>query len=377
MDKKIFEWNELKNKIAVVVGTRPGIIKFSPIIKALKKHKVNYFVVHSGQHYSYSMDRKFFEDLGLPEPRYKIDAVKKYKFHGGQTAKMLMGLEKIFIKERPKIVIVGGDANTNLAGALAARKLGIKVAHIEAGLRSDDWRMPEEHNRVMIDHISDYLFPPTSEARTNLIKDNVKGKIIVTGNTIVDAVYQNLEIAQKKSNILNKLSISANKYFLLTLHREENVDSKNIFTSIINAIRAVNEEFPYPIIFPVHPRTKKRIKDFKLLAKIRSIKKLRLIAPLGYLDFLLLLSNTRIVMADSGGVQEEACILHVPCVTLRENTERPETVRVRANLVAGTDKGKVLDAVRTMMRRKAKWRNPFGDGKAGERIVKVCLKEIS
>jgi len=201
LQMKILFKEELQDKICVIVGTRPGIIMFSSLIRKLKKQNINFFVIHAGQHYSYNMDKKFFEDLNLPEPEYKLNDVKNCKFHGEQTARMLEGIEKILLKEKPKIVLVGGDANCNLAGALAARKLHIKVGHVEAGERSYDWRMPEEHNRRMIDHISEYLFCTNEKSRQNLLKENVLGKIFVTGNPIVDAAYQNKEIAKKKNQI--------------------------------------------------------------------------------------------------------------------------------------------------------------------------------
>jgi len=368
---KFLKKEELTDSIAVVVGTRPGIIKFSPVIRALEKQKCNYFIAHTRQHYSYNMDKTFFEDLELPEPKYRIDVTKKAKLHGAQTAEMLKALEQAFLKEKPGVVIVGGDANTNLAGALAARKLGIEVAHMEAGLRSDDWRMPEEHNRVMIDHISEYLFAPTEEAKENLIRDNVKGKIFVVGNTIVDAVYQNIEMAKRKSQILNKLKLKKDEYFVLTLHREENVDDKETLVNILKGIKQTAEKFKMPIIFPIHPRTKKRIKEFDLREKLKSIPYLKVIKPIGYLDFLLLLSNARLVLTDSGGIQEETCILKVPCVTLRESTERSETVKAGSNTVAGTKPEGIVTGVERMLSIEKNWENPFGDGKAGERIVKI------
>ena len=377
MTIKVLKETELTNRIAIVVGTRPGIIKLSPVIRALEKKGVNYFIVHTGQHYSYNMDRQFFEELELPEPKCKNETVKKATLHGEQTAEMIKGLEKAFLEARPRIVVVGGDANTNLAGALAARKLGLRVAHVEAGLRSDDWRMPEEHNRVMIDHISEYLFPPTERAKQNLIDDNVKGEIELTGNTIVDAVHQNLKLASRKSEILDILSLSPGGYFLVTSHREENVDSKAILEGIIESLHMIHNQYNLPIIFPIHPRTRKRLQEFGLEKKAESIKGLRLIEPLGYLDFLLLLSKTKLVLTDSGGIQEEACILRVPCVTLRESTERPETVDVGANLVAGTTPPRVVSAVEQMLRMEKDWENPFGDGRAGERIASFLVTRLS
>ena len=273
------------------------------------------------------------------------------------------------MKTNPEVVLVCGDANTNLAAALAARKLHIIVGHVESGLRSNDWRMPEEHNRVIMDHICELLFAPTPQAAENLRKDNVRGKIVVTGNTIVDGVEQNIKIAKKKSNILTELRLREKDYFLLTTHREENVDDAKILSDIIDSAYAVTCAFSKEIIFPIHPRTKKRIKEFGLTDKLYYTKGIRVIEPIGYLDFLVLLEQSSLVLTDSGGIQEEACILKIPCVTLRENTERPETVAVGANRIAGTKPEKVVSTVKEMINVKPDWDNPFGDGKAAKRII--------
>jgi len=359
----------LENKISVLVGTRPGIVKMSPIVRALRSAGAKFFLIHSGQHYSLNMDAIFFDELGLARPEHRADT-KEESLPGEQTADMLKGIEKVLLKERPTMILVGGDANTNLAGALAARKLHIKVGHMEAGLRSHDWRMPEEHNRIMIDHISEYLFTPTESAKENLIKDNVPGKIFVTGNTIVDAVNQNLELASGKSNILERLSLSANSYFLVTCHREENVDHRDKLKSVLESLQLISQKYDHEIIFPVHPRTQKRLNEFSL-----ALPSVRLIEPVGYLDFLKLEANARLILTDSGGIQEEACIMQVPCVTLRESTERPEAVEVGANIVAGLEPQDVLGAVEQMVNKNREWINPFGDGRAGERIARICLEE--
>ncbi len=373
---KVLKEEELKNRVGLFVGTRPGIIKFSPLMRELQKRGSDFFIIHTGQHYSYDMDKIFFDELGLPEPKYKFLDVARSKSHGGQTAKMLSHSEKALLKEKPKVVLVCGDANTNLAGALAARKLHIKVGHVESGLRSDDWRMPEEHNRVMIDHISELLFAPTEETKRNLIEDNVKGRIFVTGNTIVDAVTQNLDIARQKSDVLNRLGLVSKKYLLLTLHREENVDFKENLEKILEGIKRVSKNFDYPIIFPSHPRTTKNLKYFKLDSLVSRIDKLRLIEPQGYLDFLMLLGNTTLVLTDSGGIQEESCILKVPCVTLRQSTERPETVEVGANYVAGIEPENILNGVRTMLNKPANWKNPFGTNPS-KKIIDIVEETLS
>jgi len=374
---KFIPKEKIKNKICVVVGTRPGIIKMSPIIRELHLKKIPYFILHTGQHYSPNMSQNFFEDLELPQPKYYLETVKNFTTHASQTAEMMRGCEEIFLKEKPKIVVVGGDANTNLSGAIAARKLGLIVAHVEAGLRSYDWRMPEEHNRVMIDHISEILFPPSEKAKDNLLKENVRGKIFVVGNTIVDATFQNLEIAKKKAKIINKLGLKQNNYFVLTLHREENVDDRFTLVNILEGIKQTAEKFKMPIIFPIHPRTKKRIKEFSLQKKLDSIADFKVIEPVGYLDFLSLLSNARLVLTDSGGVQEESCILKVPCVTLRENTERPETIKVGSNIIAGTNSEQILKSVEKMLFVNRDWINPFGDGTAGKKITNILIKAFN
>ena len=373
---KILSSNELQNKICLIIGTRPGIVMFSPIIRELSNRKITFFVIHAGQHYSYNMDKKFFEDLNLPEPEYKLNDVKNCKFHGEQTARMLEGIEKILFKEKPKIVLVGGDANCNLAGALAARKLHIKVGHVEAGERSYDWRMPEEHNRRMIDHISEYSFVTNEKSKQNLLKENVLGKIFITGNPIVDAAYQNREIAKEKSDILKQWNLKEKDYFILTTHREENVDSKENLQNIILGMKNVCGKFGKKIIFLAHPRTQKRIEQFGLTGLINSIPIFIVKDAVGYLDFINLLSHVLLVFTDSGGVQQEACIFKIPCVTLRKNTEWTETIELGANILAGTNPEKILEAARKMLAIERNWANPFGDGKAAERIVEIVSNKL-
>lgn len=378
MKLKILRKEELNKSIAIVLGTRPGIIKFAPIIRRLEKRHIDYFIIHTGQHYSYNMDRKFFEELELPTPKYTNNRISKCKFHGEQTAEMLKSIEKALLKEKPSVVIVGGDANTNLAGALATRKLGITLVHLEAGLRSNEWNMPEEHNRVMIDHISDILLCPTEVARENLVKENIKGKIFLTGNPIVDSIMDHLQLAEKKSNILKKIKIIPKNYFLLTFHREENVDVKEKVQSFSECIQRLRTEYPWPIIFPIHPRTMARFQYFGIYDNLKKNKGLRLIKPVGYLDFLKLLSNALLVLTDSGGIQEEACILNIPCVTLRENTERPETVKIGANIIASTEPERVIKAVNHFLYglHKSHWKQPFGENCA-KKIVDILEKILN
>ena len=353
--------------ISIILGTRPEIIKMSPVIRECEERGIDYFILHTGQHYSHEMDRVFFEELELPQPKYNLDVGSGT--HAEQTGKIMIGVEKVLMIEKPDIVLVQGDTNTVLAGALAATKLHIKVGHVEAGLRSYDKRMPEEINRVLADHISDYLFAPTEKAKQNLLREGVsKNKIFVTGNTIVDAVHQNLEIAERKVNVLKDLGLKPKEYFLVTAHRQENVDVKERLKGILKGLELIHEDLSMPVVFPVHPRTQRRIKEFGF-----SLDGVEVIDPLGFLEFLLLEANARLVLTDSGGVQEETCILGVPCVTLRDNTERPETLEVGSNVLVGTKPERISEGVRTMLNRENNWRNPFGDGKAGERIVEILV----
>lgn len=355
-------------KVSIILGTRPEIIKMSPVIRELEKKNLDYFILHTGQHYSYDLDKIFFSELELSEATYNLDIGSGS--HAEETGKMLMGIEESLREEKPDIVLVEGDTNTVLAGALAASKLCITVGHVEAGLRSYDRNMSEEINRVLTDHVSDYLFAPTEKAMENLLKEGIsKDKIFVTGNTLVDAIHQNLKIAERKADVLKKLNLSSKEYFLVTAHRQENVDNKIRLKGILDGLGMVYDKFKLPIIYPVHPRTIKRIKEFEL----KALNGIELIRPLGFLEFLQLETNAKLVLTDSGGVQEETCILKVPCVTLRENTERPETLEVGGNVLAGTNQTRIWDSVRVMLSKQKNWENPFGDGKTGERIIDIIL----
>ena len=357
-------------KISIILGTRPEIIKMSPIIRECERQKINYFVLHTGQHYSYSMDKVFFEELDLPEVKYNLDIGSET--HGKQTGKMLIEIEKVLMKERPDVVLIEGDTNTVLAGALAASKLGIQIGHVEAGLRSYDRTMPEETNRILADHCSDYLFAPTNIAKMNLLREGIsEDKIYVIGNTIVDAVQQNLGIGKKKVDVLKKLNLKPRNYFLVTSHRQENVDDPMRLKGILDGLKDVYSSYHLPVIYPIHPRAKKMINEFGF--KIPT--GIKLIEPLGFLKFLQLEANAKLVFTDSGGVQEETCILKVPCVTLRENTERPETLEVGSNILAGSNKEKIMEHVSIMLHKKRNWRNPFGNGKAGRKIVDLLMSE--
>lgn len=348
-------------KVCFILGTRPEIIKLSPVIRQCVDQKIDHFIIHSNQHYSQNMDNVFFRELELEPPKYNLNVGSG--LHGEMTGKILTGVEKILIKENPDWVLVQGDTNTVMAGALAASKLHIKTGHIEAGLRSFDRTMPEEINRIVTDHISDALFCPTPKQADILLHEGIdKSKIFVTGNTIVDAVFQNLKLIKK--------NINQQKYFLLTTHRPSNVDSKANLTELLDAITDVSIKYNYPVFFPIHPRTKKQIEIFNIKINENYIK---LMEPVGYLEMLALEKNAQLIFTDSGGIQEEACILQVPSLTLRDNTERPETVDVGATILVGHNKQKILSSVETMLNTPRTWQNPFGDGKARKKIINLLF----
>jgi len=365
-------------KTLVVFGTRPEIIKLSPVIRALEKSKVDFAVVHTNQHYDKNMDEIFLKELNLPKAKYNLGIGSGT--HGNMTGRMLIQIEEIFTKEKPDMLIVQGDTNTVLAVALAATKMHIPIAHVEAGLRSYT-KIPEETNRVLTDRISDFLFAPTEKQLKILKSEGIdKKKIFVVGNTIVDAVIQNAKLAEKFSKIntnnnalkrqnstLSKHQLEPKKFILLTTHREENVDKKEILENILAATSFIAENHNLKVIFPIHPRTKKNIEKFEIILP----KNIKTIDPVGYLEMLSFMKNARVIMTDSGGIQEEACILKVPCVTLREKTERPETVDVGGNVIAGTNYKKIIAETEKMLQKKIKWSNPFGDGKTGEKIVEI------
>lgn len=358
-------------KIAIILGTRPEIIKMSPIIKECKKRKINFFVLHSNQHYSANLDKIFFNELRLPNPKYNLNIGSGT--HGQQISKMLLDMETVLSKEHPDIVLVQGDTNTALAGALSAAKLNIKVAHIEAGLRSYFREMPEELNRTIADHCSDFLFAPTQESKNNLLKEGISdNRVFIVGNTIVDSVIDSMKSLYKKSKIIDKLQLKKDKYFLLTLHRQENVDNEKRIKNIFNGAELVHKKFNMDIICPLHPRTKKMISQLG----VNIGNYMKMIEPLGYFDFINLEKNARLIFTDSGGVQEEACIFGVPCITLRDNTERPETLKIKSNVLAGANPNKILKCTKLMLESDG-WKNPFGNGKSAEKIINVICKKIA
>lgn len=355
-------------KIGIVVGTRPEIIKMAPVIRECKNRNIPYFIIHSNQHYSEEMDSIFFKELELPKPHYNLGVGSG--LHSNQTGNILIKMEPILVDEKPDIVLVQGDTNTVLAGALAASKLGIKVGHIEAGLRSYDRSMPEETNRIMTDHISDYLFAVGPNQRAILQKEGIeKEKIHTVGNTVSDSLFQHLEISATKSDILNQLNLESKKYFLVTAHRASNVDIPANLLELLELFNQLHKKYNQKIVWPIHPRTQSKLKEFN----IDIPNYLKLLPPIGYLDFIQLQKHAQLILTDSGGIQEEACLLGVPCITLRENTERPESIEVGANVLVGRNAKKAIAAADKWLSAKEKltWDNPFGDGHVAEYILDI------
>jgi UDP-N-acetylglucosamine 2-epimerase (non-hydrolysing) len=350
--------------ICLVGGTRPELIKLLPVLDELRRKRLDFFVIHTGQHYSRELSQIFFEELGIPEPEYNLKVGSGT--HAEQTAESLKGIESVLLKEKPEFLLMEGDTNSALAGALAAAKLDIFVGHIEAGLRSWERDLPEELNRTLIDHCSDLLFAPTTNAKNNLIHEGIADeKIWVTGNTIIDAV-QRFKKQSLKKGTHKKLGFEKNRYFLITLHRSYLIDKPNVFKEVLRGVKLAVQKFGFQAIFPVHPRSEKILRKLKM-----DLAGITVIPPLGYLDFLELEQNAALIFTDSGGIQEEACYLRVPVVTLRKATERPESVDVGANMVSGWDAKNILRCTDEMMKSKRDWVNPFGDGKAGKKIVEV------
>jgi UDP-N-acetylglucosamine 2-epimerase (non-hydrolysing) len=347
-------------KIASVVGVRPQFVKASVVSRELRKSNKE-CLIHTGQHYDYEMNKIFFEELGIPEPDYYLGVGSGS--HGQQTGEMLRKLEEVLMVEKPDLVLTYGDTNSTLAGALAASKLGIKNAHIESGLRSFDKSMPEEINRILTDHCSDILFCPTQNAVNNLEEEGITKNVYLTGDVMVDSLLLNKEIAEAKSSLLNDLNLKTRDYIVVTIHRASNTDNFENLRNIIEALRELNEN----IIFPIHPRTEKLLKNYNLYDSLPS--SVTLVKPLGFLDFIKLMNHAKMILTDSGGVQKEAYILKVPCVTLRENTEWIETIKDGWNVLVGSNKEKIIKTVNGFMPSVQEHCNRFGDGSASNRIA--------
>ncbi len=353
-------------RIVTIIGTRPEIIKMAPVVKALDTLSHDHILVHSGQHYDLMMDRIFFKDMKLRQPDFQFEL--KAKPPHLQVANTIRGAAVVM--KNVDLVIVHGDTNTTLAGALLGHKLGLPVAHVEAGIRSFDKTMPEEVNRLLTDQVSRLLFPPTSIAKKNLENENIRTGLHVVGNSVIDALKQNLRIA-RRSKILRKLGLKRRRYAVLTFHRAENVDRAARLRRVLVAMREFASREGIDVVFPIHPRTEKMARRSGLLSVIHPDSGFRVIPPTGYLDMLELERNAALVFTDSGGLQEESCFFRVPCVTLRENTERPETLKIGANVLAGTDPKRILRAAENQLAAKRTWPNPYGDGTTGRRIARI------
>jgi UDP-N-acetylglucosamine 2-epimerase (non-hydrolysing) len=353
-------------KIVSVVGARPQFIKCAPVSVELRKEHEE-ILVHTGQHYDPEMSDIFFEDLMIPKPDYHLDVGSGS--HGKQTAAILERVETVLLKEQPALVLVYGDTNSTLAGALAAAKLHIPVAHVEAGLRSFDRTMPEEINRVVTDHISDLLLCPTRTATDNLAKEGVIKGVYMVGDVMVDALRHNADIARRKSRIITELGLKEGNYYVATVHRPGNTDDRKHLTAIMEAFK----ESGKTVIFPVHPRTKKYLFAYGLYDSLS--ENIRCIEPLGYIDMLHLMKHAKKILTDSGGIQKEAYVLGIPCITMRENTEWIETLSGGWNVLVGADKQRILAAMTTDIRTDAD-NLVFGKGDAAVRIARVIEEHV-
>jgi UDP-GlcNAc3NAcA epimerase len=348
-------------KIVSIVGARPQFIKCAPVSNELRKEHQE-ILVHTGQHYDPDMSDIFFEDLQIPQPDYHLEVGSGS--HGKQTGAILERVESVFLAEMPNLVIVYGDTNSTLAGALAAAKLHIPVAHVEAGLRSFDRTMPEEINRVVTDHVSNLLLCPTQTAIDNLAKEGIYQGVHLVGDVMVDALMHNADISEKKSHIIKNLGLKRGNYYVATVHRPSNTDDRKNLTEITEAFSASGKR----VIFPVHPRTKKYLREYGLLDT--SSENIQFIDPLSYLDMLQLMKHAKKILTDSGGIQKEAYVMGVPCITMRENTEWIETLTGGWNVLVGADKGKILAAILADVRTNTN-NTVFGTGDAAEKIMRV------
>lgn len=357
-------------KVLSVVGTRPNFVKMAPVVREILKRNIQHVLVHTGQHYDRELSKIFLSELKMPKLDYFLDVGSGS--HGYQTGNMLSKLEEVILKEKPDFVMIPGDTNTSLAGALASSKvLDVSTCHIESGLRSFDRTMPEEVNRILIDHCSDFLFCPTETALLNLKTEGIPNeRIFLVGDTMVQACLEHKKIADSAGYSSKYHDLK--DYFLVTVHRAENTEFKDRLEDIVNALL----ELEKIVIFPIHPRTQKKLVEFNLWDKINSSKTIKVCEPLGYLEFLFLLSKANLMITDSGGVQKEALLLKVPCVTLRENTEWVETLDLNSNLLVGARKKRILEGVYRMLSAQINFDSkPFGDENAAERIVDILQKK--
>ncbi|MBW1999734.1 MAG: UDP-N-acetylglucosamine 2-epimerase (non-hydrolyzing) [Deltaproteobacteria bacterium] len=353
-------------KIVTIVGARPQFIKAAPVTKALREAGHTEFLLHTGQHYDYGMSKIFFEEMGIPEP--DVNLAVGSGTQGWQTGKMLMGIEEVLLAEKPDWVLVYGDTNSTLAGALAAVKLHMPVSHVEAGLRSFNREMPEEHNRLLTDHCSELLFCPTQTAVDNLASEGIRHGVHLVGDTMHDAVLQYAAVASERSRILQDLGLNPKGYLLATIHRPYNTDIAGNLENILRAFEEIGER----VVFPVHPRTRQKVVELDVQFRTgQRSGDIKIIEPVGYLDMLMLEKNARVILTDSGGMQKEAYFFGVPCVTLRPETEWVELVQLGYNKLAGADVRDICDAYEAMIGVEVENASLYGDGSAGQKIVEV------
>jgi UDP-GlcNAc3NAcA epimerase len=357
-------------KVASVVGARPNFVKMGPVHKSLNNSGIEHLIVHTGQHYDYEMSDIFFSDFELPKSDIHLGVGSGSSCF--QIGEIIKRLEQKLIETHVDLVLVYGDTNSTLAGAICANKCNIKLGHIEAGLRSYDSTMPEENNRILTDHLSDYLFAPTQNAVNNLKREKIRGMVYYTGDLSVEIVDW-VKAFSKHSKILDVLSLKSRSYLLLTLHRAENTSSKDYFIQLLNAFESL---FDKTIVFPIHPRTKKMFKTFDLLDRLLKCSNVKTLLPVGYIDFIALLQNASKVVTDSGGIQKEAYLLKVPCITMRENTEWIETIKGHWNILTGVDSKKIIEAARRPYPSSKYSKAVFGNGRTSQTINELISSII-
>jgi len=354
----------VKLKIVTIIGARPQFIKAAVVSRLLPSHVME-IILHTGQHYDENLSKVFFDELNIPNPKYNLGVGSGS--HGAQTGEMLAEIESVLLDEQPDWVLVYGDTNSTLAGALAAVKLNIKVAHIEAGLRSFNRLMPEEINRIVTDHVSDVLFCPSNVAVKNLASEGITKHVVNVGDVMADSLSYAAERAAKESKIIDSLNLTAGEYYLATVHRAENTNDPNRLKNILKAFATLNS----PVIFPIHPRTRQAIENYQIDLGLKN-SNIQVISPLGYLDMVQLERFAKMILTDSGGIQKEAYWLKVPCVTLRDETEWVETVQHRWNILAGGDKERIINVIQHY---RVPEQHPilYGDGQAGQKIINWLL----
>lgn len=358
-------------KIIIVAGARPNFVKIAPLIREFNRYKGNFetILVHTGQHYDFRMSELFFQNLKIPKPDIYLNVGSAS--HAVQTAKIMVAFEQVILRGKPDLIIVVGDVNSTAACSLVAAKLNIKVAHVEAGLRSFDRTMPEEINRIATDSLSDFLFVSEKSGARNLKREGIISRnIYFVGNIMIDALLSNMSLINK-SDILKKLNLTRKKYCVITLHRPSNVDSIESISEIYDIIKAISQQIP--IVYPVHPRTRKMITEHGFIKEFEDLNYLLMIEPVGYIDFIKLLKESKFVLTDSGGIQEETTVLKIPCLTMRNNTERPVTITEGTNYLVGRNKGKIMKYIDSIIKGKSKKGKipELWDGKTALRIVNI------